>query len=95
MTTPGSSQIILQAVQNSFVRLNVGDAGPAALKKVVDEFQDFMRSRYPEGRISCVQGGEHGIVRDNVPINPMVEQRVPGAFVRDFPVHIHIFLTFE
>jgi hypothetical protein len=86
MTTPGSSQIILQAVQNSFVRLNVGDAGPTALKKVVDEFQDFIKSRYPEGRISCVQDGEHGVVRNDMSMNPMIEQRVPGAYVRDFPV---------
>jgi len=82
MATPGPSQIILQTVQNSFVRLNVGNAGPTQLKTVVDEFQNFIQSRYPEGQISCVQDGENGLGKDTMLINHRVEQSVPGAYVR-------------
>ncbi|CZR66369.1 uncharacterized protein PAC_16270 [Phialocephala subalpina] len=86
MAAPGSSQIILQTVQNSFVRLNIEGAGPTVLKKVVDEFQDFIKSRFPEGGISFVQNGEHVVRRENTSINHGIEQRVPGAYESDPPL---------
>jgi hypothetical protein len=67
------------------------------LKRVVDEFQDFIKSRFPEGGISFVQNGEHVVKRENMSINHGIEQRVPGTYVREFPMlgSIRIILTFE
>jgi hypothetical protein len=82
MSIPGSSQVhLIQTVQHSFVRLNVGGAGPAVVKKVLDEFQEFVKSRFPEGGISLDQGGDNVVGREHLAVGHGGEQRILPAYV--------------
>ena len=83
MSTPGSSEVHLIGLQHSVVRLNVGGAGPAVLKKILDDFQEYVKSEFPGGGISFDHAGDNVGGREHVLSGDRALQQVLPTYVRE------------
>jgi hypothetical protein len=83
MSTPGTSEVHLIGLQHSVVRLNVGGAGPAVVKKVLDDFQEFVKSKFPGGGISFDHSGDNVGGREHVLSGDGARQQVLPIYVRE------------
>jgi hypothetical protein len=100
MSATGSPQVYIETietVQRSLLRMNFGGAAGTTAKKVVDEVQGFLNSRFPELGILFDRDGAGVVEGEHAPSRCEEERRVLSTSVRksSFQVFVSISLTFQ